>query len=162
MNLVRPGAGMRFEQRPPQIWACRKAEQSFGAILEHTFPSSIIDAMARGEVLQIVVFSFLFGAACASVGRSGQTGGRFLRIAGRGDVPLHALCDAARAVRGGRGDGGHRRIKGHRCAVRARQADRDDVRCAQIVFVVVVLGAVIAAVAHSAAAASSAPCGSPC
>ena len=29
---------------------------------------SIIDAMARGEVLQIVVFSFLFGAACAAIG----------------------------------------------------------------------------------------------
>ncbi|MGH9629849.1 MAG: dicarboxylate/amino acid:cation symporter, partial [Bryobacteraceae bacterium] len=33
-----------------------------------TFPTSIIDAMARGDVLQIVVFSFLFGAACASIG----------------------------------------------------------------------------------------------
>jgi proton glutamate symport protein len=41
---------------------------SFSAILEHTFPASIIDAMAKGEVLQIVVFSFMFGAACAAVG----------------------------------------------------------------------------------------------
>src|SRR5437588_2418479 len=31
--------------------------------LEHTFPTSIIDSMARGEVLQIVVFTFLFGTA---------------------------------------------------------------------------------------------------
>jgi proton glutamate symport protein len=37
-------------------------------MLEHTFPSSIIDAMARGDVLQIVVFSLLFGAACAAIG----------------------------------------------------------------------------------------------
>jgi len=36
--------------------------------LEHTFPASVIDAMARGDVLQIVVFSFLFGAACAAIG----------------------------------------------------------------------------------------------
>ena len=28
--------------------------------------------MARGEVLQIVVFSFLFGAACASIGAAAQ------------------------------------------------------------------------------------------
>src|SRR5262249_26352801 len=42
--------------------------QSAGAIIEHVFPSSIIDAMARGDVLQIVVFAFLFGAACAAVG----------------------------------------------------------------------------------------------
>jgi Na+/H+-dicarboxylate symporter len=26
------------------------------------FPASIIDAMARGDVLEIVVFAFLFGA----------------------------------------------------------------------------------------------------
>jgi proton glutamate symport protein len=32
------------------------------------FPASIIDAMARGDVLQIVVFAFLFGAACAAIG----------------------------------------------------------------------------------------------
>jgi hypothetical protein len=36
--------------------------------LEHTFPASVIDAMAKGDVLQIVVFSFLFGAACAAIG----------------------------------------------------------------------------------------------
>jgi proton glutamate symport protein len=41
-------------------------------ILEHTFPVSIIDAMARGEVLQIVVFSFLFGAACAAIGEKAR------------------------------------------------------------------------------------------
>lgn len=67
VNLVQPGAGMRLERSAAEL-GLPKSEQNFGAILEHTFPSSIIDAMARGEVLQIVVFSFLFGAACASVG----------------------------------------------------------------------------------------------
>jgi proton glutamate symport protein len=38
------------------------------SVLEHIFPSSIVDAMARNDVLQIVVFSFLFGAACAALG----------------------------------------------------------------------------------------------
>jgi proton glutamate symport protein len=67
VNLVRPGAGIHLERAAagPEL---AKVDQSVGAILEHTFPSSIIDAMARGEVLQIVVFSFIFGAACASVG----------------------------------------------------------------------------------------------
>jgi proton glutamate symport protein len=40
----------------------------FGQIIEHVFPTSIIDAMARGDVLQIVVFAFIFGAACAAIG----------------------------------------------------------------------------------------------
>jgi proton glutamate symport protein len=45
-----------------------KVSPSLSGTLEHTFPASVIDAMAKGDVLQIVVFSFLFGAACASIG----------------------------------------------------------------------------------------------
>ena len=36
--------------------------------LESAVPTSIVDALARGDVLQIVVFCFLFGIACLSVG----------------------------------------------------------------------------------------------
>ncbi|HYI96576.1 MAG TPA: cation:dicarboxylase symporter family transporter [Bryobacteraceae bacterium] len=71
VNIVRPGDGMRLERTAAEA-ALPKTQQSFGAILEHTFPTSIIDAMARGEVLQIVVFSFLFGAACASIGAAAK------------------------------------------------------------------------------------------
>jgi proton glutamate symport protein len=67
VNLVRPGDGMRLERTAAEI-ALPKTQTSLGAVLEHTFPSSVIDAMAKGEVLQIVVFAFLFGAACASIG----------------------------------------------------------------------------------------------
>jgi len=41
-------------------------------VLEHTFPASIIDAMARNDVLQVVVFTFLFGAACAAIGAKAE------------------------------------------------------------------------------------------
>jgi len=71
VNLVRPGEGMRLERTAAEA-NLPKAETNFGAILEHTFPSSIMDAMARGEVLQIVVFSFLFGAACVAVGSAAK------------------------------------------------------------------------------------------
>lgn len=71
VNLVRPGDGMRLERTAAEA-NLPKAESNFGAILEHTFPASIIDAMARGEVLQIVVFSFLFGAACVAVGSAAR------------------------------------------------------------------------------------------
>jgi proton glutamate symport protein len=37
-------------------------------VLEHAFPTSVIDAMARGEVLQLVVFCILFGTAAAAIG----------------------------------------------------------------------------------------------
>ena len=67
VNLVRPGDGMHVERSAAEVSA-PKADTSIGAILEHTFPASIIDSMARGEVLQIVVFMFIFGAACVVVG----------------------------------------------------------------------------------------------
>src|SRR6202040_832977 len=65
-NLVQPGAGVALQPGTnPAVTATGTGLQQ---TVEHTFPTSIIDAMARGEVLQIVVFSFIFGAACATVG----------------------------------------------------------------------------------------------
>ena len=67
VNLTRPGAGMKLERTANEV-LLPQTKTSLAAVLEHTVPSSIIDAMARGEVLQIVVFAFLFGAACVAVG----------------------------------------------------------------------------------------------
>jgi Na+/H+-dicarboxylate symporter len=36
--------------------------------IAHTFPTSIVDAMARNEILQIVLFSLFFGSAAAALG----------------------------------------------------------------------------------------------
>lgn len=67
VNLVRPGEGMRLERTAADA-AAPAGAPGLSSLLEHVFPASIVDAMARGEVLQIVVFAFLFGAACAAVG----------------------------------------------------------------------------------------------
>jgi proton glutamate symport protein len=66
VNLIKPGLGVQLQQGA----APAAAQTSAGAsqLVEHAFPTSIIDAMAKGEVLQIVVFAFIFGAACATVG----------------------------------------------------------------------------------------------
>ena len=40
--------------------------------LHHVFPASVIDAMAKNEILQIVVFSLLFGVATAALGERGN------------------------------------------------------------------------------------------
>ena len=66
VNLVQPGAGVHLQTGTGSGVA--QTNTSLSQILEHTFPASIVDAMARGEVLQIVVFAFLFGAACATIG----------------------------------------------------------------------------------------------
>jgi proton glutamate symport protein len=66
VNLVKPGVGVQLPDKPVANLAT--AATSASALAEHTFPTSIIDAMARGEVLQIVVFCFIFGTACATIG----------------------------------------------------------------------------------------------
>jgi len=67
VNLVRPGAGVNLAQTAAEA-AVPQALPTIGSVLEHVFPVSVIDAMARGDVLQIVVFSFLFGASCVAIG----------------------------------------------------------------------------------------------
>ena len=46
--------------------------QKFGDILAHLAPTSIIKAMAEGDVLQIVIFSVLFALAVTSIGERAQ------------------------------------------------------------------------------------------
>ena len=67
VNFVRPGEGMTLERAAGET-GLPQTSPTFSAVLEHTIPASVIDAMARGDVLEIVVFSFLFGAACAAIG----------------------------------------------------------------------------------------------
>jgi proton glutamate symport protein len=70
VNLLQPGNGMTLQTAgapaPPF------SPLSGAGFLEHVFPASVIDAMARGEVLQLVIFSLLFGAACAAVGEKAR------------------------------------------------------------------------------------------
>ncbi|HLK66513.1 MAG TPA: cation:dicarboxylase symporter family transporter [Bryobacteraceae bacterium] len=67
VNLVRPGAGVTIERSAAEA-AVPQNQTTFSSIIEHIFPTSIIDALARNDALQIVVFAFLFGAACAAIG----------------------------------------------------------------------------------------------
>jgi proton glutamate symport protein len=70
VNLVRPGEGVTLQKGAeaalPQVHA------TLAGTLEHIFPASIVDAMARGEVLQLVVFCFIFGSACIAVGEKAR------------------------------------------------------------------------------------------
>ena len=45
---------------------------SLKEFLYHVFPASVIDAMAKNEILQIVVFSLFFGVATAAIGEQGK------------------------------------------------------------------------------------------
>lgn len=67
VNFIQPGVGVAMTAISKEEIPVTKP-QNFQQILEHTFPTSVIQAMAEGEVLQLVVFTFLFGTACAALG----------------------------------------------------------------------------------------------
>jgi proton glutamate symport protein len=67
-NLARPGAGMTLERTAAEVSAAPTQAPGWTSVIEQVFPASVIDAMARDDVLQIVVFALLFGAACAAIG----------------------------------------------------------------------------------------------
>jgi proton glutamate symport protein len=46
--------------------------QTFGDIIAHLSPTSIIKAMADGDVLQIVIFSVIFAIACTAIGKKAK------------------------------------------------------------------------------------------
>jgi proton glutamate symport protein len=67
VNLVKPGVGVQLKPGAGSA-VVAQSPNIVQTLIEHTFTTSIIDSMAKGEVLQIVVFAFIFGAACATVG----------------------------------------------------------------------------------------------
>lgn len=73
VNIFRPGEAMHL---PLPSAGATSGIVSVGFSLKnflyHIFPASVIDAMAKNEILQIVVFSLFFGVATAAIGESGK------------------------------------------------------------------------------------------
>src|SRR5215472_4090815 len=67
VNLVRPGVGIPLARTAAEA-AVPHTQTTPASFVEHIVPTSLIDSMARNDVLQIVVFAFLFGASCAAIG----------------------------------------------------------------------------------------------
>lgn len=72
-NLVKPGAG--FDADPAAMDPKTVAEYAAKAKSQHTvdflldiIPSSVVDAFAKGDVLQVLLFALLFGFALSALG----------------------------------------------------------------------------------------------
>ena len=65
-SLLQPGAGLHLP-RPAEA-ATVKSDLTVKGFIGHVVPSSVIDAMAKNEVLQIVVFSLFAGSAMSALG----------------------------------------------------------------------------------------------
>ena len=70
VNITKPGVGVNLPMG--QASEITAKAQTWDQILLHTVPESVFDAMARGDVLQIVVFSIFFGIALGMVGEKGR------------------------------------------------------------------------------------------
>ena len=73
VNLLRPGAGVPVEPGSvAELQAMAGRQQSAWDIVLHMFPTSLIDSLARNDVLQVVVFATFFGIALAATGDKGR------------------------------------------------------------------------------------------
>ena len=72
VNLVKPGAGISLVGVTPETAPAAKI--TFGGLLEHIVPASVIDVAAKNEVLAVVFWSIIFAIALVRVqGKPKQT-----------------------------------------------------------------------------------------
>ena len=74
VNIFQPGAGLAAPvgADTSQLPALAANQQKGWDIFLHLFPTSVIDSMAKGDILQMVVFATFFGIALAAIGSKGQ------------------------------------------------------------------------------------------
>lgn len=73
-NVVQPGRGVTIGSvTAPGASVHATAPPTFGELLEHVVPESVVDAMGRNDALQIVVFAILFAVGLTRVRGEGKT-----------------------------------------------------------------------------------------
>jgi len=65
ITISRAGVGINLPPPPPGEQIARPVAQTWQDVVLHIFPENIAKSIADGEVLQIVVFSVMFGVALA-------------------------------------------------------------------------------------------------
>lgn len=77
-NLLQPGAGFGIDASPTNLQTANQmastvhASSSLSSTLIDIFPTSIVQAMAEGNLLQIVVFSIFMALAICAVGQKAK------------------------------------------------------------------------------------------
>src|ERR1700758_1364397 len=74
VNLMKPGAGVTLAATNTDVIKTigQSHPKTLVETIVHAFPSSVIEAMVRGDVLQIVMFSVLFALAVSAIGEKGK------------------------------------------------------------------------------------------
>ncbi len=73
VNVVQPGAGMnvdvsQLDAKSVETYAKAAEQQRITDFLLNVIPTTIVDAFAKGDILQVLLFSVLFGFALHAVG----------------------------------------------------------------------------------------------
>ncbi len=68
VNIFQPGVGLSLSAANGQPIPTLAKPVTLSGVLEHAVPSNIFESLAQNDVLQMVVFFFLFGAACSAIG----------------------------------------------------------------------------------------------
>ncbi|UYQ93374.1 dicarboxylate/amino acid:cation symporter [Chitinophaga horti] len=75
-NFMQPGKGIAFKNVDTSKVAAYE-QQAAGVdwteFFRHIIPSNVVDAFAKGDVLQVLVFSVLFGWGLSKMGSTGET-----------------------------------------------------------------------------------------
>jgi proton glutamate symport protein len=72
VNLFQPGAGVKIVPENAAAIPTLAKPVSLAGVLEHAVPTNIFESLTNNDVLQMVVFFFLFGAACSAIGKKAQ------------------------------------------------------------------------------------------
>jgi aerobic C4-dicarboxylate transport protein len=76
-NVVRPGSGFNvntsmLDAKSVADYAGQAKGQNVTDFLMHIIPTTVVDAFAKGDILQVLLIAILFGFALSVVGRRGQ------------------------------------------------------------------------------------------
>jgi aerobic C4-dicarboxylate transport protein len=73
-NLMKPGAGVNMNlanASKVQQYQTTAAEIEWGSFITHIVPHNIVEAFAKGDILQILFFAILFGFGLTKMGSAG-------------------------------------------------------------------------------------------
>jgi aerobic C4-dicarboxylate transport protein len=76
MNILHPGSGMNVDARSLDaasvaVYSDPKKLQSVSDFFLNIIPTTVVDAFAKGEILQVLLFAVLFGFALQRLGQRG-------------------------------------------------------------------------------------------
>jgi proton glutamate symport protein len=72
VNVIRPGAGVKLAAASASLVAAPTAKPlTLPETILHIFPTSIFDALARNDVLQVVAFAVIFAIGLIAAGEAG-------------------------------------------------------------------------------------------